>query len=186
MFNNTGRTIKLYSKIMFWVMTVSLVLTGIVFLSESFDFWEYLVSFLVIILGPIMAWFSASFIYGYGELVEKVGNLEKHIVNTTEIMYNKSKVESFVDNINDRVADAARVLTKPNPEKTVSFTTQLGISAGGSRCPQCGTLLEPDAAYCTKCGAPVFAKTEEPRICPSCGKPVSTESAFCTKCGHQM
>lgn len=103
------------------------------------------------------------------------------------ITSNKSKIETFTNDVKGRVTRATQELTKPATHyNTANDATK--------KCSNCGSQLEDDSAFCTKCGTPIAAHTDEQtekqqteqRLCPSCGKPVSESSAFCTKCGHQM
>ena len=45
-------------------------------------------------------------------------------------------------------------------------------------CEHCGTPMEADQKFCSKCGA--VAQTE---ACPSCGKKLRAGDAFCSSCG---
>jgi hypothetical protein len=57
----------------------------------------------------------------------------------------------------------------------------LAYRARMARCGTCGPRPEPDAIYCSSCGAFL------PGVCGGCGAAV-TESgaAFCTSCGRQL
>ena len=46
------------------------------------------------------------------------------------------------------------------------------------KCDKCGTKLNYDAKYCTKCG-----KSIEPKKCTKCGKELKSDSQFCEYCG---
>jgi len=47
-------------------------------------------------------------------------------------------------------------------------------------CPQCQRDNEPDATFCTKCGARLE------RLCSNCQTPNATEARFCKRCGHAL
>ena len=47
-------------------------------------------------------------------------------------------------------------------------------------CPQCGYLVEPDDAFCRKCGRQLQQQ------CPECGEAVATDDRFCSHCGAQL
>lgn len=46
------------------------------------------------------------------------------------------------------------------------------------KCPNCGQMLKPEAAFCPKCGTKIEQKT-----CPHCGAAMRDEAAFCPMCG---
>ncbi len=69
----------------------------------------------------------------------------------------------------------------PAPPEDLAEAAILAYRARIRRCGTCGPRPEPDATYCSSCGAFL------PGACGSCGTPV-TESgaAFCTACGRQL
>jgi membrane protease subunit (stomatin/prohibitin family) len=48
-------------------------------------------------------------------------------------------------------------------------------------CPNCGEQIPSDAAYCSKCGAPIPQAAEN--FCRNCGNKLSAGDNFCPKCG---
>lgn len=143
MFTNVGRKIKVYAKIAFWIEAIIFVVCGIVVLVEAYWAEEVALGIGLIIGGPLTAWIMSLFIYGSGEMIEKICNIEKKIADTPE---QKSKVEAFVDNVNARVEGvfkkSATSPVQPNSVQSVEIKT----------CPSCGAALANDAAFCTKCG----------------------------------
>lgn len=57
---------------------------------------------------------------------------------------------------------------------------------GGINCPQCGTALNQDAAFCSKCGNKVEAAPAAGVFCTKCGTQNGADAAFCAKCGHKL
>jgi len=47
-------------------------------------------------------------------------------------------------------------------------------------CPQCRSQNEPDASFCTQCGARLE------RRCPACDTPNAGDARFCKRCGHGL
>lgn len=47
-------------------------------------------------------------------------------------------------------------------------------------CPGCGAGVQPDFAFCPRCGGPL------PRGCPSCGAACPPDFAFCPRCGARL
>ncbi|MBN2271824.1 MAG: zinc-ribbon domain-containing protein, partial [Sedimentisphaerales bacterium] len=50
------------------------------------------------------------------------------------------------------------------------------------RCHKCNALLEEDAKFCSKCGAPL-SKTKP---CPQCRELNDPDAKFCDNCGHDF
>ncbi len=47
-------------------------------------------------------------------------------------------------------------------------------------CPDCGTLIEPGARFCSSCGTAVGD------TCPGCGEVVRSGDRFCASCGRGL
>ncbi len=48
-------------------------------------------------------------------------------------------------------------------------------------CKNCGSEIDPNAAYCVKCG---YAKGEGKNYCQNCGQPIDPNAVACPKCGY--
>ena len=53
-------------------------------------------------------------------------------------------------------------------------------ASGAPTCPTCGPRPEPDAIFCSDCGARVVAGA-----CGQCGAPMEAGSRFCERCGSR-
>ena len=91
MFDNIGGKIKLLAKIMFCIMAIGSVIGGIVIISDGYDD-VILVGVAVMLLGPLFAWVSSWFMYGFGELIEKTGEIARNTYPGT-----KSVTQAKVD-----------------------------------------------------------------------------------------
>lgn len=57
-------------------------------------------------------------------------------------------------------------------------------AAGGC---SCGAINPPGALYCIGCGKKLQAEPEQTvRFCPTCGKPVKSGATFCQYCGEDI
>ena len=74
MFNNIGKKFKVLAKVMFWLQAIGAVITGIILLAEDDELLIY--SLLLILAGPLYAWISSWFLYGFGELIDKAADIE--------------------------------------------------------------------------------------------------------------
>ena len=50
-------------------------------------------------------------------------------------------------------------------------------AASGIKCPECGTINDPEAAFCASCGNPIGRTS-----CPNCGADLEAGSDFCESC----
>lgn len=50
------------------------------------------------------------------------------------------------------------------------------------RCPECDSLVSPDAKFCTACGTQLTGK----HYCPDCGAANPATSNFCARCGEGL
>ncbi|HET7600791.1 MAG TPA: zinc ribbon domain-containing protein [Gemmatimonadales bacterium] len=49
-------------------------------------------------------------------------------------------------------------------------------------CPTCGPRPEPDAIFCSTCGA----RLQAPPACAACGAPLQPDGHFCEACGRRV
>ena len=76
MYNNIGGKIKGLAIATFIVAAIAAVITGIVLMCIDEDLILYGV--LTLILGPVLAWISSWLLYGFGELIDKVSDIERN------------------------------------------------------------------------------------------------------------
>lgn len=76
MYDNIGGKIKGLAKAIFIIETIAAVITGIVPMMIEEEFMPF--CFLVMIVGPIVAWVSSWLLYGFGELIEKACDIERN------------------------------------------------------------------------------------------------------------
>ena len=51
-------------------------------------------------------------------------------------------------------------------------------------CPNCGNKINPNMAFCAKCGYKLSPENEtQETFCVSCGKPLAKGQQFCPNCG---
>jgi len=56
----------------------------------------------------------------------------------------------------------------------------------GIICPNCNHVLQPDDAFCSRCGQPAPAPEPASDVCPQCGHTVQPDDAFCARCGTAL
>lgn len=138
MFTNVGRKIKVYAKICLWMETIIFVIYGIVVLGDAYWAEEVVIGIALIIGGPISAWIISLFIYGFGEIVEKISSIEKKVADVT---VESGKVEAFIDGVHARIEG---LFKKPKMTPMREFELK--------SCPFCGVTITGDDTFCTGCG----------------------------------
>ena len=77
MYENIGGKIKGLAKATFVIEAVAAFIGGIVLIEADDDLLA--VGLLAWIMGPLLAWVSSWLLYGFGELIEKVCNIERYM-----------------------------------------------------------------------------------------------------------
>lgn len=90
MFNDIGTKLKVVAIIFFILEAVASFWVGISLLDEG-----ELTGILFLIIGPLLGWISACFIYGFGEIIDKICDIERNTRNV-EI---KSKAKCRIDKL---------------------------------------------------------------------------------------
>ena len=91
MFNNISGQIKGLAKVLFWLEVIAAVITGIALMAIDEDL--ILFGLLALILGPVVAWVSSCLLYGFGEIIDKLCDIERN----TRSGERKSEAQSKVD-----------------------------------------------------------------------------------------
>ena len=91
MYDNIGGKIKGLAKVIFVVETIASIGLGIALMAifESM----VVIGLVTLLLGPVVAWVSSWFLYGFGELIDKACDIERN-TRGGEI---KSKAEAKTD-----------------------------------------------------------------------------------------
>ena len=75
-YDDIGEKIKGLAKWTFIIEAIAAVITGIVFLFMDEDF--ILAGLAIIVCGPLVAWVSSWLLYGFGEIIDKLTQIEKN------------------------------------------------------------------------------------------------------------
>ena len=77
-FGKIGKKLKMFAQVMFQIQAIGCIFGGIDIEVESWHAWENVVGWILILAGPIVTWISMWFIYGFGELIDKISDIEKN------------------------------------------------------------------------------------------------------------
>ncbi len=83
MFNEIGKKIKGVASAVCWIQIVIYAIMGIVLMVSSKEL--ILAGFLVGSIGCLIAWLSSIVLYGFGEIIDKVCNIEKALNNQNNV-----------------------------------------------------------------------------------------------------
>lgn len=98
---------------------------------------------------------------------------------------------AYYENPLPEVAELIAQITQLH-QKIEDCKVQIDAINAVKTCPQCGSKVGKDMAFCGNCGfrLPVeaAAPVEEgkPAFCGVCGAPITAESVFCTNCGNKV
>ena len=82
------------------------------------------------------------------------------------------------ENASDGMLEAQRQKMIQDDDLDVVSEQQMQMyAASGIKCPNCGTVNDPEAAFCASCGNPIGRTA-----CPNCGADLEAGSDFCESC----
>ena len=91
MYDNIGGKIKGLAKAIFIAQGISMAIVGIVLMCIDEDLILY--GILSLILGPVLAWIFSWLLYGFGELIDKVSDIERNTRGETNELPSALKAE---------------------------------------------------------------------------------------------
>ena len=151
MYDNIGGKIKGLAKATFIVEAIASVITGIVLWIETEEWWCSLILF----CGPIVAWVSSWLLYGFGEIIDKLCDIEHNtgmIMKPSELKKARNRHESETKKL-----ETAKQELKKQKEAIAEDENAVIIE-----CPDCGEELffDRDLSYaeCPYCGCNIKIK----------------------------
>lgn len=79
MFNEIGKKIKGVANVVCWIQIIVAIIGGIALMTIDENL--ILVGFLVMGIGCLIAWLGTIVLYGFGELIDKVSNIENTLTH---------------------------------------------------------------------------------------------------------
>ena len=145
MYDNIGGKMKMLAKILFILETISTVAVALSLFTNDMG----AIGLLVLFIGPILAWISSWFLYGFGQLIEnsdimaeeyKRKNIkhEKNIVKNNERKQNQIRKEAkaiVVDPEQDE--DTFVDIICPHCQAELSYTKSQLQENSSVVCPMC-------------------------------------------------
>ena len=166
MYKDIGKKIKALAKGTFLVEAIASLITGFVFLIDTGE----PIYILIIIFGPVVAWISSWLLYGFGEIIDKLCDIERNTRGEQSDFKNKETIEkdNFKAEIISKREEKARAQQQKDDElkraienyalwKTTAFSKQKLDSDKYMEieCPICYEKLMVEkgaiSAYCPFC-----------------------------------
>ncbi|MBO4501001.1 MAG: hypothetical protein J5760_02065, partial [Clostridia bacterium] len=79
MFNNIGKKIKVFAIVIFILFALADIAVGIVLLATARHADDFLpIALPIMLVGPVLAWITSCFVYGFGELIDKTSEVARN------------------------------------------------------------------------------------------------------------
>lgn len=130
MFDKVGEKIKILSQVLCWLGIIfSIILSIGMFIAASDSYNNevayMMLGFIYLVVGPIASWLSSLFIYGFGELISKTSNLEKHFCSNAQVSINNTQHQTNDNFKSFKCAYCGEIVFKGEPS-----------------CKKCGQFLD--------------------------------------------
>lgn len=161
MFTNIGRKIKTVAKVICWLGMILCVVLGIIVIADG----NYaLVGIGLLFVGPFLMWIGSFMTYGFGELIEKVTEIE---INT------HSKTETKPVTSNKRILQKTQAQNVVSPaNKAIKADTDEPEEWIDMICPVC----KEQVSY-TK----TMLQNDKNLVCPYCNNEFSSQKSDFSK-----
>ena len=93
MYDNIGGKIKGLAKATFIIGIIGAIIVGIVMMVSSDEILIFL-GLVVMFIAPVIVWISSLFLYGFGELIDKVSDIERNTRGGERKSLKQDKVDS--------------------------------------------------------------------------------------------
>lgn len=96
MYENIGKKIKSLASILTWIGIIAYVIAALILIIVGISEDEVLLIFgiVTLIVGPFVTWISNFFVYGFGELIDKVTDIERNMRGGQVKSVAQSKVDT--------------------------------------------------------------------------------------------
>ncbi len=186
MFNNIGKKIKVTAVVVTILGFISSAIWGITAIAaNTYHNPTTLTGILIIVLGSLGSWLGSFVLYGFGQLIEDMGDCKQYLLTLTSCNSGLSSASHSAAPVN------TTVLHNSIDTLTNRSTNQASSVSYPWICDKCGARNAASAGTCRDCGEThgfVTDKTEKPKpIMPAAPQPpkstVNSEWK-CPKCGY--
>ena len=146
MYKDIGKKIKGLAFASFIIETVALFVTGMVVLVNDPDYSPLALAFML--GGPLAAYLSSLILYGFGELVDKVCDIEKRLTNSTC----KPTPSALTTNPNETHKQSFGEWVESNKQHPTNNPVNNPVNNAVWVCTSCGQKNANTRTTCLKCG----------------------------------
>lgn len=186
LYEDIGGKIKNLAKWIFILEAIGAIITGFDFFSKA----EYnkifiLYGFLIMILGPIVAWVGSWLLYAFGELVENVCAIRskeyRATVNTTAVSSTTTTYTTKPSVVAAPSISNGWRCTCGRNHAAYESSCVCGVTKAEARSTNSATT-ENDP---NKANAPISAEIKDgEKVCPKCGTAQKADRRVCWSCGQ--
>ena len=135
LYENIGGKIKNWAKRIFIVEAIGSIITAMALPNASGDPDDFiLISLLIAIVGPIVAWVGSGILYAFGELVEDTHAMRKKYYPMAEEQANREAEEKANREAEEIAQKKAQTFSCPKCSNTVNY--------GDVSCSSCGQQFD--------------------------------------------
>ena len=144
MFDDVGYKIKKVARIFSWIGIIGYIICGIVMLlAMLFSFrelWYFLfLAPITVFLGCLMSWLSVITLYGLGEMIDKVNQIERNTHKEIEEKKTVPAKTSTYSPINKELSPTLQKIS-PRPNALQKRSPFCGEIVKSERCDMCGKI----------------------------------------------
>jgi hypothetical protein len=133
MYDNIASKIKALAQISFAIVAIASIVLGIALLNGTYGW-----SLVIVVVGPLMAWISSLFLYGFGELIERTASIDAKLQS-------QKKRDSLIKNDTKETKDEDFASVQPK-----KAFMNVADNAPKKMCPHCGEWISKN--ICDMCG----------------------------------
>ena len=121
MYENIGKKIKSLASILTWIGIIAYVIAALILIIVGISEDEVLLIFgiVTLIVGPFVTWISNFFVYGFGELIDKVTDIERNMRGGKVKSVAQSKVDTERINRSERLRSQG-LITEEEYQQAIS------------------------------------------------------------------
>lgn len=94
MYDNIGRKIKILAKAIFIIEAIAAAITGITLMLSDEDSGIVALGLLILLLVPFLAWVFSWVLYGFGEIIDKVCEIERNTRSGIRTSETQAKIDA--------------------------------------------------------------------------------------------
>lgn len=152
MYSNIGKKIMALASVIAISLMIASFICGIALIANDLE----ILGAVVLVAGPLVAWISGFFLYGFGRLIDNSDYIARKIGRKDGFGIPDVTDELDWSTSDDDVAEEAPVVNNIIAQRITenTFSSSQANNAESKRfCSSCGTKLNSSQHFCEHCGA---------------------------------